>query len=58
MDKLFVAEQVKAARKALRLTQKELAAALGCSALDVSRWERGVRPPDYSLIYRQVRKSG
>lgn len=45
--------EIKAARKALRLTQKQLAAVMGIGergANTISEWERGIRNPGAQSI--------
>lgn len=48
-------EQVKAVRKALNLSQEELAHALGVSFATVNRWENGKTNPS-KLAQRQFEK--
>jgi DNA-binding transcriptional regulator YiaG len=43
-------QPILALRKNLNLTQGQLAAKLNCSAMAISRWERGHRPPTRCLI--------
>jgi transcriptional regulator with XRE-family HTH domain len=48
-------DELKEARKALRLTQKELAVELGVHAVTVARWEtgaRGIPEPVAKLVRR------
>jgi len=44
--KSIVAENIKAARDAKGLKQREVAVALGMDSISVSRWERGKSLPD------------
>lgn len=49
--KTIIGQNLGAARKAKRLTQRQLAQALDTDAFQVSRWERGiVRPTDTTLV--------
>jgi DNA-binding transcriptional regulator YiaG len=48
-------ETIKAARVRLGLTQTQVAARIGCSALAVSFWERGTRTPT-GLYAKAVRE--
>ena len=49
--KTTIGLNLKAARKAKGLTQRELAQAVDTDAFQVSRWERGsVRPTDSTLV--------
>lgn len=48
-----IKEDVKALRKALRLTQQELADELGVAMNTVSRWELGQKRPS-KLALRQI----
>jgi transcriptional regulator with XRE-family HTH domain len=45
------ADELRGKRKALEMTQAQLAKALGVNIMTVSRWERGLRsvPPHLSL---------
>ena len=43
--KMSVNENIKKARKAAGITQKELAEVLGVHQKDISRWENGERTP-------------
>ena len=49
MDLVKIGRYLAAKRKALGLTQRELAERLGMSDKSVSKWERGVCLPDVSL---------
>ena len=49
MDLVKIGRYLAAKRKALGLTQRELAEQLGMSDKSVSKWERGVCLPDVSL---------
>lgn len=44
--KTIVGENIKAAREVKKLTQRQVAGALGMDAMAVSRWERGKVLPD------------
>lgn len=49
--KTIVGLNLRAARDAKRLTQREVAEAIGTEGFQVSRWEKGrVRPSDATLI--------
>ncbi|MBQ7337057.1 MAG: helix-turn-helix domain-containing protein [Clostridia bacterium] len=45
-----IAERIKALRQGKRVTQSQLADALGVSAQSVSKWETGVSVPDISVL--------
>lgn len=45
-------EEIRAARLAAGRTQAEMAEEIGCSALAVSLWERGVRTPRGRMLLR------
>ncbi|GHU75118.1 hypothetical protein AGMMS49992_18420 [Clostridia bacterium] len=47
---LYLAENIKALRKAKDLTQEEVADILGVTAQSVSKWERGETYPDIQLL--------
>lgn len=49
MDLIKIGQYIASKRKALGLTQKQLAEKLGVSDKSVSKWERGVCLPDVSL---------
>ena len=49
MDLIRIGQYIAGKRKALGLTQKQLAEKLGVSDKSVSKWERGVCLPDVSL---------
>ena len=49
MDLVKIGKYLAAKRKALGLTQRELAEQLGMSDKSVSKWERGVCLPDVSV---------
>ena len=42
------------ARMAAGMTQGQMAAALGCSQKDVSRWERGVHSPRVDVLIKMA----
>lgn len=42
-------EKLKAARLAAGMTQAQLAAAMGCTQKDISRWEAGLEPRALTL---------
>ena len=50
------ADELKEKRKALEMTQAQLAEALGVNIMTISRWERGVRsiPPHLSLALEAI----
>jgi len=48
-------EDIKALRKKLDITQKELAARIGVDTLTIGRWERGERRPS-QLAVRQLNR--
>jgi len=50
------ADELKEKRKALEMTQAQLAEALGVNIMTVSRWERGLRsiPPHLSLALEAI----
>lgn len=50
MDATYTGTQIAARRKALNLTQKELAAKLHVTDKAVSKWERGINFPDLGLM--------
>ena len=49
MDQIKIGKYIAEKRKALGLTQMELAEKLGMSNKSVSKWERGVCLPDVSV---------
>ncbi len=49
MDQVKIGRYISEKRKALGLTQAELAEKLGMSNKSVSKWERGVCLPDVSV---------
>ena len=53
MDQIRIGQYIAGKRKALGLTQKQLAERLGMSDKSVSKWERGVCLPDVS-VYAQL----
>jgi len=50
MDAIFTGKQIAEARKALGLTQRELAEKLYVTDKAVSKWERGINFPDLGLL--------
>jgi transcriptional regulator with XRE-family HTH domain len=50
------ADELKEKRKALEMTQAQLAEALGVNIMTISRWERGLRsiPPHLSLALEAI----
>lgn len=47
---VFFGEKIRNARKALGLTQRQLAQQLGVSNTSVSNWEKGLSRPDADMI--------
>ena len=47
---VFFGEKIRKARKALGLTQRQLAQLLGVSNTSVSNWEKGLSRPDADMI--------
>jgi DNA-binding transcriptional regulator YiaG len=45
-----LADRIKRLRKSLNLSQSQFGSRLNCSAMAVSRWERGQRPPAACLL--------
>ena len=52
MDLIKIGKYISGKRKALGLTQRELAASLGVTDAAVSKWERGKNYPDITLLER------
>lgn len=50
MDQVRIGQFIRTLRKECRMTQSELAAALGVTDQAVSKWERGLGCPDVSLL--------
>jgi transcriptional regulator with XRE-family HTH domain len=50
------ADELRGKRKALEMTQAQLAKALGVNIMTISRWERGLRsiPPHLSLALEAI----
>ena len=50
------ADELKEKRKALKMTQAQLAEELGVNIMTISRWERGLRstPPHLSLALEAI----
>ncbi len=55
MSNELTPEAIKALRARLGLTQPQFAALIGCDAITVSRWERGIRRPQ-GLYARELRR--
>lgn len=51
-------EKVRSLRKKLRFSQTQLAAKLGCSAMTVSRWERGRQDPPTPCLVEMGKLAG
>lgn len=51
-------ERLKEKRKALGLTQAELAERIGCTQKDVARWESGVREPRLTALKKLAEALG
>ncbi len=51
----MIQENIKAARKAAGVTQKELAETIGVYQKDISRWERGERLPSLEMFVKLCR---
>ena len=51
-------EKLKAARQAAGMTQAQLAAAIGCSQKDVSRWEAGKFEPGVLTVKKMAQALG
>lgn len=49
---VFFGETIRNARKALGLTQRQLADSLGVSNTSVSNWEKGLSRPDADMIQK------
>lgn len=49
---VFFGEKIRNARKALGLTQRELAERIGVSNTSISNWEKGFSRPDADLIQK------
>lgn len=47
---MSIGKSFKWARKELRLSQKSMASALGCSRESIINWEREVTPPDFRVV--------
>lgn len=47
---VFFGEKIRSARKALGLTQRQLADMIGVSNTSISNWEKGLSRPDADLI--------
>jgi DNA-binding transcriptional regulator YiaG len=48
----LIAREIIAARKAGRLTQEELAKAIGTSQSRISKWERGEETPRFDALFK------
>ena len=55
MDLVKIGKYIAGKRKALGMTQKQLAEKLNMSDKSVSKWERGICLPDVS-VYMEVRR--
>ena len=53
--KINISEKIRAFRKARKLTQEQLAEAMGVTVGAVSKWESGLSTPDLSLIVELAR---
>jgi len=53
--KINISEKIRAFRKAHKLTQEQLAEAMGVTVGAVSKWESGLSTPDLSLIVEMAR---
>ena len=51
-------EKLRAARRAAGMTQAQLAAAIGCSQKDVSRWEAGQIEPGVLTVKKMAQALG
>ena len=49
---VFFGEKIRNARKALGLTQRQLADRLGVSNTSISNWEKGLSRPDVDMIQK------
>lgn len=49
---MSISENIKAARKAAGISQKDLAERLGVYQKDISRWENGERTPTLEIFAR------
>ena len=52
---VFFGEKIRNARKALGLTQRQLAEQIGVSNTSISNWEKGLSRPDADLIQELCR---
>lgn len=48
----MIGEKIKKARKALKLTQKDLAEKIGVSAIAISRYEKNTRIPNTDILFK------
>jgi len=56
MSELFDGDRLRSKRKELRITQKELAEAVGVSLITISRYERSERIPDSNILSKIVER--
>ena len=56
MSEIFDANRLRSKRKELRITQKELAEAVGVSLITISRYERSERIPDSNILSKIVER--
>lgn len=53
--KAVLAQNLKRARLAAKLSQREVSIAVGANEMQVSRWERGASEPRVTTLYRLAR---
>ena len=56
--KISLSENIKALRKERKLTQEQLAAALGVTTGAVHKWEAGLSIPELDMIIRTAERCG
>ena len=56
MSEIFDGDRLRSKRKELRITQKELAEAVGVSLITISRYERSERIPDSNILSKIVER--